>query len=238
MRPPLVRHYRHPMPARVNIKAVCSRLARAHGSPRHGNRRNPLDELLYIVLSTRTQEATYRRTFHALKAAYPRWVLLRRRERTKVAQILQPGGLAQRKARHIVAILEAVTRSFGAPTLAPLRHLDDEAAEHFLVSLPGVGKKVAKCVLMYSLDRQVLPVDVHVHRVASRLGLRVKRRPDTSQDLIEDAVPPKLRYSFHVNAIAHGRTVCLPRSPRCGVCRISTLCRYYVLHGKSNAASN
>ncbi|MDX2121061.1 MAG: endonuclease III [Gemmatimonadota bacterium] len=222
---------------RVDIASACRGLAREHGNPRLGNRRNPLDELLFVILSTRTQDATYRRTFRALKSAYPRWALLRRSERARVAQILQPGGLAQLKARQIVAILESITRSFGAPTLAPLRHLDDEAAERFLTGLPGVGRKVAKCVLMYSLDRQVLPVDVHVHRLASRLGLRVKRRPDTSQDLIEDAIPPKLRYGFHVNAVAHGRSVCLPTSPRCDECRISSFCRYYRHHGKPNAAS-
>jgi endonuclease III len=100
-------------------------------------------------------------------------------------------------------------------------------AEEFLTSLPGVGLKVAKCVLMYSLKRDVLPVDVHVHRVATRLGFRSKKRPDTSQALIEGAVPPHLRYSFHVNAIAHGRTVCLPRNPRCGICPLSAWCDYY-----------
>lgn len=66
-------------------------------------------------------------------------------------------------------------------------------ADAHLVSLPGVSKKVAKCVLMYSLGRSVLPVDVRVHRVAARLGLPAKRRPDTSQDAIEGAVPEELR---------------------------------------------
>jgi endonuclease III len=99
--------------------------------------------------------------------------------------------------------------------------------ERFLTSLPGVGRKVAKCVLMYSLGRPVLTVDVHVHRIAGRVGLTVKRRPDTSQDLIEAAVPPNLRYGFHVNAVAHGRKVCTPRNPKCGRCIISVWCDYF-----------
>lgn len=104
--------------------------------------------------------------------------------------------------------------------------MSDTDAEAFLVALPGVSRKVAKCVMMYSLDRRVLPVDVHVHRLATRLGMRVKKRPDTSQDLIEDAVPPRLRYGFHVNAVAHGREVCLPRNPRCTVCRLADECAF------------
>lgn len=110
----------------------------------------------------------------------------------------------------------------------------DAEAEHLLTSLPGVGPKVAKCVLMYALDRDVLPVDVHVHRLATRLGFRTKKRPDTSQELIESAVPRELRYSFHVNAVAHGRTVCLSQRPLCDVCPISKWCHYYHTHGAKN----
>ena len=142
-------------------------------------------------------------------------------------RILAPGGLARLETRQLMGILGRLRSVYGRPTLAPLRAMSDKDAEAFLMGFRGVGAKVAKCVLMYSLDRQVLPVDVHVHRVAERLGLRVKRRPDTSQDLIENAVPPGLRYSFHVNAIAHGREVCMPRTPRCEECCVTRWCSYY-----------
>lgn len=117
-------------------------------------------------------------------------------------------------------------QEFGRATLAPLRTMTDGEAEAFLVSLPGVGAKVAKCVLMYSLEREVLPVDVHVHRLATRLGFKTKKRADTSQELIEQAVPPRLRYGFHVNALAHGRAVCRPRTPRCNACVVSAWCQH------------
>ena len=140
--------------------------------------------------------------------------------------ILQPLGLARLKAGQIVQIVGRLRRDFGRATLAPLTRMSDAEAEEYLVSLPGVGRKIAKCVLLYSLARQVLPVDVHVHRVAGRLGFRVKRRPDTSQQLLEDAVQPKWRYGFHVNAVAHGRTVCRPNNPRCSLCCLSVWCEY------------
>jgi endonuclease III len=126
----------------------------------------------------------------------------------------------------LLAIFSTLRVEFGRATLAPLKAMNDSEAEHFLKGLPGVGKKVAKCVLMYSLNRQVLPVDVHTHRVAVRLGLMAKRRPDTSQDLVEAQIPPDLRYGFHVNAVAHGRAVCLPRKPMCGACVLRKCCPY------------
>jgi len=224
-----------PTPApRVRLEAVCRALEREYRSPRHGNKSNALDELVYIILSTRTRDASFASTYRRVKAAFPRWDDLRRRNRQRLEGILEPGGLGRKKSEQIVGILERLRSEFGRATLTSLKRLTDAEAERFLTSLPGVGAKVAKCVLMYSLGRQVLPVDVHVHRVASRIGLQVKKRPDTSQDLIEDAVPPPLRYGFHVNAVAHGRAVCLPRNPRCTDCCVSATCSYYQPRIKAN----
>jgi len=211
----------------VPIREICAVLERIYGNPRHGNKRNPLNELAYIILSTRTRDESYRGTFSRLKRAFPRWATVTPRSLPRLERILAPGGLSRLKARQILGIVERLRSLYGHPTLAPLRAMSDAEAEAFLTALPGVGAKVAKCVLMYSQDRPVLPVDVHVHRVATRLGLRTKKRPDTSHDLIEHAVPPELRYGFHVNAIAHGRAVCLPRNPRCEMCCLSGWCEYY-----------
>ena len=63
--------------------------------------------------------------------------------------------------------------------------MSDEDAEAYLVSLPGVGIKTAKCVLMYSLRRAVLPVDTHVARVSRRLGLLAVKFQDVVSIEIE-----------------------------------------------------
>jgi len=211
---------------RARIASCCELLAQRYGNPRHGNKRDPLDELVYIILSTRTGEAVFRGIYRNLKKAFPSWDDVHGRRVGEFHRILAPGGLSSLKSYQLLGIFSALRREFGRATLAPLRTMDDEEAERFLTSLPGVGKKVAKCVLMYSLERQVLPVDVHTHRVAVRLGLVAKRRPDTSQDLIEAQVPPGLRYGFHVNAVAHGRAICLPRRPMCGACVLRECCPY------------
>jgi endonuclease III len=208
------------------VESCCRLLAQYYGSPRHGNKRDPLDELVYIVLSTRTSEAVFRGIYRNLKRTFPSWNDINTRRVGDFHRILAPGGLSSLKAYQLLAIFSALRAEFGTVTLTPLRTKSDEEAERFLLSLPGVGKKVAKCVLMYSLGRPVLPVDVHTHRVAVRLGLAAKRRPDTSQDLIEAQVPPRLRYGFHVNAVAHGRAVCLARKPMCKACVLRQCCPY------------
>lgn len=211
-------------PREIPIAKIARALSKAYGDPRHGNKRNPLDELVYIILSTRTQSGTYQQTYRDLKRAFPSWNSITKRQRRRTQRILRPNGMSELKSGQLVAIMEILRNRFGKATLRSLKRMTDREAEEFLISLPGVSRKVAKCVLMYSLDRQVLPVDVHVHRLATRLGLRTKKRPDTSQEPIERAVPPRYRYGFHVNAVAHGRAVCLPRVPKCDKCQIVNLC--------------
>lgn len=209
---------------RPKIREVVRKLEREYGSPRHGNKSNPLDELIYIILSTRTQPGVYSRNYANLKKMYPSWNLVQPRDVRRVASAIRSNGLARVKAKQIVGIVSHLKKAHGRATLAPLRFLSDTEAEALLTSLPGVSLKVAKCVLMYSLSRDVLPVDVHAHRLASRLGMAVKKRPDSSQHLIESAVPPKHRYSFHVNAIAHGRARCFEVAPLCNGCPIRSSC--------------
>jgi endonuclease III len=215
------------MAADVPIRTICAILDDAYGSPSLGNKDDPLDELAFIILSTRTNERVYQPTYNLLKQHFPSWEDVTPERQEELVSILAPAGFGRLKAGQIVGIIGRLKHDFGAATLEPLRTATDEEAEGYLTSLPGVAKKVAKCVLMYSLKRQVLPVDSHVHRVATRLGFLTKKRPDTSQDLIEAAVPPDLRYGFHVNCIAHGRAICVPVVPRCGVCPVRQHCAYF-----------
>lgn len=210
----------------ATIRKICRRLEAEYGNPTHGNKQNPLDELVYIILSTRTRGTAFQETYRRLKRAFPTWRKVTRRDFNKINEILAPGGLGKLKSEQILTIFDALKRRFGYATLTPLKHLSDDEVERFLTSLPGVAKKVAKCVMMYSFGRQVLPVDVHVHRVAQRIGLKTKRRPDTSQDLVESAIPTELRYGFHVNAVAHGRAICLSGTPRCQECCINRYCAF------------
>jgi len=212
-----------------SIRVICQVLSRTYRNPRHGNPRNPLDDLIYIILSTRTRDSSFASTFRDLKKRFPSWNRIFPKHRHILERILIPGGLGKLKTGQVVEIVSELRRRFGRATLAPVAKMTNDQAEAFLTSLPGVGPKIAKCVLMYTLNRAVLPVDVHVYRVAARLGFKTKKRPDTSQELIESAVPAKLRYSFHVNAIALGRAVCFSQRPRCDQCAIASWCQYHRL---------
>ena len=99
------------------------------------------------------------------------------------------------------------------------------SVEQYLTSLPGVARKTALCVMLYALDRDVLPVDTHVWRVAQRLGIAPAGGWSEGRGrALEAAIPRELRGSLHVTMIAHGRRVCRARAPICESCTLADLC--------------
>lgn len=209
------------------VQRVCDLLEIQYQTPRHGNPKNSLDDLVYIVLSNKTSPATAKRVYRELKERFPRWNDVVRSRASTLERVLRPAGLSRVKSRQICSALAKIESDFGSCTLRQLRRLSTIEAEAYLTRLPGVSDKVAKCVLMYTCAAAVLPVDSHVHRVARRLGWTVRKRADQCHGDLEGLVPPNRRYAFHVNCIAHGRAVCRPAKPACERCCINMYCLYY-----------
>jgi endonuclease III len=211
---------------RQKAHTVTQLLHDTYGSPRHGNKTDPLDELIFIILSQMTTHPSFNRVFTRLKETSCSWDRLASMPLRRLKYLIKDAGLSNQKAPRIRAIVRAVIERFGRASLDELANMDDGSAERFLTSLPGVGLKTAKCVMMYSLGRHVLPVDTHVGRLGRRLGLI---RPDVTRTqvhtAIEAVVEPSDRYAFHVNALSHGRRTCLPLRPRCGECNLRPYCQ-------------
>ncbi len=176
-----------------------------------------------MLLTNRSTAAAAASVYRRLRRTYPTWDRLVAAPIGDVRAILRPLGLQWLRSRQIRALLRRVRSRFGSCTLDPLRALEPANARAILESLPGVSTKVAKCVQLYTLGTNVLPVDIHVFRISSRLGLLSKCRPALSHDALEEVIPPPLRYAFHVTCVAHGRAVCRAR-PRCDECCIRQLC--------------
>ena len=204
----------------ANIVAVARLLQARYKDFAHYNRKNAFEELLFFLCSVQTQESNYRRTFRARR--FPRMNLL--------AGALRSGGLYRHKSRRIKQICVRLIGAFGCATLAPLRALTDKDCETFLISLPEWGVKVARCVMLYSFDRAVFPVDTHCWRVCRRLGwVRASSKSGecnkADMERLQTKIQPRWRFSLHVNLISLGREVCTANNPKCRRCPISRLCR-------------
>jgi endonuclease-3 len=207
------------------VHQVAEALRTRFGVPPLGNKSNPFNELIYVLLSSKTPGNRYQGAYAALRKRYPRADDLAEALPRGIQTTIRFAGLAKKKAMQIKAIARRLSFEFGRVTLAPVANMDDIAAERFLASLPGVGRKMARCVLMYSLDRPVFPVDNHCHRICTRLGW-TKGSPwsRTTTDALQEGIPPKLRKPIHVGMVLLGREYCLPRSPRCCGCPLRRYC--------------
>jgi endonuclease-3 len=160
--------------------------------------------------------------FARLRERLGSWSEVRDRPVEEVEEAIRPGGISKVKSVRIQAILEAI----GDPLeLDHLAALDVAAARDELCALPGVGRKTAACVLLFAFGARDVPVDTHVSRVGTRLGLF---RPKASFEELHDAMlaltPAGEELELHVNLLRHGRRLCHARGPECPVCPLRRMC--------------
>jgi Predicted EndoIII-related endonuclease len=209
------------------VREVLRRMRARQGPFKPGEPLPIIDQVVATVLSQNTSDVNSGRAFARLKARFPSWEQVADAPVDEVADAIRPGGLADVKARRIQRILAVIEDREGRIDLDRLNELDDEAAEAYLTSLPGVGPKTAACVLVFSMGRPAFPVDTHVHRIVTRLGWVPPRTgAEQAHRLLTPRIPPEIRHDLHVAFITHGRTVCRARDPRCGECELRDLCAY------------
>ena len=216
------------------VTKVCRRFDADFGKRRLGNPRDPVDDLVFIIVSNKTAPIVATRTFAKLKQSYGSWDDLCNSSVGRLRSILKPAGLSKVKSVQLRTALQTIKKDFGTCDLRSLRRQPLDTVHKYLTSLPGVSDKVAKCVMMYTMSASVLPVDVHVHRIARRLGWTSRKRADQCHEELEGLIPPKWRYSFHVGCVLHGRTLCRPKQPTCMLCPFRSCCEYFratKLHG-------
>jgi endonuclease III len=204
---------------------VVALLNTEHGSADLGNRSDPIEELVWIPLTRQTHRKNSVRSWQRVVDLGGPAALLEISE-DELAELLKDAGFSRQKARWIKTSLAMVVERFGSLSLEETESWTDDEVEAFLTTLPGIAIKSAKCVMMYSMGRQVLPVDTHLRRLAERLGWvsggLTERRVHAE---LEDLVEPDLRYRLHVNAIWHGRSVCRALHPLCESCVLREGCQ-------------
>lgn len=212
------------------LRDLASRLHERYGTPHLGNYRNPTDEFVYIVLSRKTAERAYRKAFYSLTDAGS-WDMIAGMSVDEITRLIFGCGLEPKKARALKEGFRRAIQLFGRADLVYAASLSDHDLFDFLKSLPEVGPKSALCVMLFSFGRTTFPVDAHVGRVLARIGVYSGLDLDLKgmnhkmrQARLAELVPPDLRYSLHVNLIAHGRAICKAPSSLCGECFLKSTC--------------
>jgi endonuclease-3 len=211
-------------PSKRRVAAIRDRLREMYGRPRNRPHREPVEELVRTVLSQNTNDRNRDVAYARLRERFPSWEAVREAPAAEVIEAIRPGGLAQQKGPRIQQIL----RTIGDPIeLDWLADAPREDAIAYLTALPGVGRKTAACVQIFSFDRPEIPVDTHVYRVGGRLGLfPANASLERAHDEMLAVTDPADAYELHMNLIRHGREICRP-APRCEQCDLRRMCPWY-----------
>jgi endonuclease-3 len=219
------------------VRAVRERLRLVYGIPAAQPHGHPIAELVLTVLSQSTNDRNRDVAYLRLRERFPgdTWRRIRDAPVDEIEEAIRPGGISKVKSARIKSILQAITetapggRGAGeAGTVLDLDWLAERSvpeAQAYLCSLPGVGRKTAACVLLFALGMRDVPVDTHVSRVGTRLGLVRPGAPfPEMHDEMLALTPPGAELELHMNLLRHGRRTCHARRPACRGCALVRMC--------------
>lgn len=222
-----------PAPERAELLDwVRLRLRAEYGEKPLRPRREPLHELISTILSQRTTHADEEAAYQELRALGD-WDAIIAAPTEAVAHAIRRSNYPESKAPRIQETLRRIRDAPGGYDLDFLREMPVKDALKWLTDLPGVGVKTASLVLLFNYARPVFPVDTHVHRVSSRVGVIPRMGEQAAHRALLSLLPPDppLLYDLHINFLAHGRKVCTWTHPRCGVCILRERCDAFALYG-------
>jgi endonuclease-3 len=175
----------------------------------------PWKTLVGTILSARSRDEMTDKICGVLFARYRTAAALAGATHRDVEKILHDIGFYRTKARYIIETAKLLLGKFGGKVPRSLEEL---------LEFPGVGRKVANCVLVYSFGLDAIPVDTHVHRLSNRLGWVKTRSPEETERELVRIIPRRAWMLVNELMVAHGKSVCRPIGPKCDECPIRAEC--------------
>jgi len=184
---------------------------------------DPFNILIGTILSARTKDESTTKVAGKLFAKYKSVKALANAKVRDVEKIIRSIGFYHVNAKRIIEVASIINTKFNGKVPDDL---------DTLITLPGVGRKTANCVLVYAFEKPAIPVDIHVHRISNRLGLVDTKTPEETELELMKKVPERYWLEINDTFVMFGQNICKPISPMCNVCKIKKICKYY----KTNAS--
>ncbi len=178
----------------------------------------PFSILIGTILSARTKDESTTKVCKVLFARYKNAKSLANAKVKDVEKIIKSIGFYHVKSKRIIEVAKIINSKYRG--IVP----DDLET---LVTLPGVGRKTANCVLVYAFEKPAIPVDIHVHRISNRLGLVSTKTPEETEQELMRTIPKKFWIDINDTFVMYGQNICKPISPMCDVCKIKRSCSFY-----------
>jgi endonuclease III len=180
---------------------------------------------MLTLLSQNTNDKNRDKGYMQLCERLPTWESVMVADVGDIADAIRPAGLSNQKSARMKIILNWINDTFGSLTLETIRDMSDDEAIKLLTTQKGIGVKTVAVMLAFSMDRDLCPVDTHVHRISKRLGWV----PDNSSaEATFHSLRPLIHSgkasTFHMNLLKFGRTICTARKPSCNECPFREEC--------------
>jgi endonuclease-3 len=179
---------------------------------------NPFRVLVSTVLSQRTRDENTEIASRRLFKVYKTPKELAHAPVKKIEALVKSSGFYRAKSRNIKELSRIILRDFDGRTPD---NIED------LITLPGVGRKTANCVLVYGFNKPAIPVDTHVHRISNRLGWVKTKNPEETEARLTESIPKKYWIRINNLMVKFGQEICKPIKPYCNKCPITEYCAYY-----------
>ncbi len=180
-------------------------------------RQNPFKVLIATIMSQRTRDPQTDEASKALFERFPTPEHLASAPLEEIEKLIKGVNYYKTKAVRIKEVSSIIVEKFGGRVPQDMKTL---------MSLPGVGRKTANCVLVYGFHKSALPVDTHVHRISNRLGWVRTKTPEETEKELKCVVPTEWIPFINDLLVKHGQTVCKPIKPSCNICVVKKFCKY------------
>lgn len=181
---------------------------------------NPFELLIAVILSAQCTDERINKVTPALFEEFPSPRHLAAATPEEVFPFIKSVTYPNNKSKHLVGMAMRLAEVFDGQVPGDLKDLQ---------SLPGVGRKTANVIASVIYNQPAMAVDTHVYRVSKRLGLanqNAKTPLEVEKQLVKHLDEKDIAIAHHW-LILHGRYVCIARKPKCEVCKLSHLCRYF-----------
>src|SRR3989344_3200952 len=177
----------------------------------------PFQLLVMTSLSARSKDSTLIPIVKEMFAKYPNPEDFVKINIKELEKIIFKIGFYRTKSKHIKELSKIIISQY---------HGKIPEAFEDLISLPGVGRKTANCILNYAFRKPAIAVDVHVHRISNRLGWIKTKTPEETEEALKKIVPKEEWINVNKLLVGHGQTICSPIKPNCPKCSINSYCDY------------
>jgi len=180
---------------------------------------NPFELLVAVILSAQCTDKRVNMTTPAIFEKYPDPGAMAQATYDELFPLIKSISYPGNKTRHLLGMANMLVQKF---------HGQVPLTVNELMELPGVGRKTANVITSVIDQQPNMAVDTHVFRVSARIGLTVNAKtPLATEKQLLQFIPRELVHKAHHWLILHGRYICVARHPKCDICGLKPVCKYY-----------